>query len=62
MLGGIGIPELIIILILALLLFGARRLPEIGKALGKGIREFKNAASSIQNGLEEDNEDKKNSE
>jgi sec-independent protein translocase protein TatA len=38
---GIGIPELIIILIIILLLFGASRLPEIGRGLGKGIKNFK---------------------
>lgn len=41
MLGSIGIPELIIILIIILLLFGASRLPEIGRGLGKGIKNFK---------------------
>ena len=38
---GIGIPELIIILVIILLLFGASRLPEIGRGLGKGIKNFK---------------------
>lgn len=40
---GIGLPELLIILLVCLLLFGANRLPEIGKSLGEGIREFKRA-------------------
>ena len=40
---GIGMPELIVILIVVLLIFGAAKLPEIGKALGKAIREFKKA-------------------
>lgn len=40
---GIGMPELIVILVVVLLIFGAARLPEIGKALGKAIKEFKNA-------------------
>ena len=39
--GPIGIPELIIIFLIIMLLFGASRLPEIGKGLGKGIRNFK---------------------
>ncbi len=39
--GSIGIPELIIILVIILLLFGASRLPEIGRGLGKGIKNFK---------------------
>ena len=38
---GLGLPELLIILFLALLLFGANRLPEIGSSLGKAIRGFK---------------------
>lgn len=41
MFGNIGIPELIIILVIILLLFGASRLPEIGRGLGKGIKNFK---------------------
>ena len=40
---GIGFPELLIILLVCLLLFGANRLPEIGKSLGDSIREFKKA-------------------
>ena len=40
---GIGFPELMIILLVCLLLFGANRLPEIGRSLGEGIREFKKA-------------------
>lgn len=60
MFGNIGITELLVILILALLLFGARRLPEIGKALGKGIREFKDATKGITEDLEdEDDEEQK---
>lgn len=38
---GIGVPELIVILVVALVIFGPGRLPEIGGALGKGIRDFK---------------------
>ena len=38
---GIGLPELLVILLVLLLLFGASRLPEIGKSLGEAIREFK---------------------
>ena len=43
MFGPIGIPELIIILVIILLLFGASRLPEIGRGLGKGIKNFKDS-------------------
>ena len=47
MIGGIGIWELIIILVIILLLFGATRLKDIGKGLGEGIREFKKAARGL---------------
>ncbi|MCX5776928.1 MAG: twin-arginine translocase TatA/TatE family subunit [Candidatus Firestonebacteria bacterium] len=39
----IGMPELIIILVIALLIFGAGKLPEVGRSLGKSIKEFKSA-------------------
>lgn len=41
--GGFGWPELIIILVIVLVLFGAKRLPEIGRSLGSGMREFKDS-------------------
>jgi len=40
---GIGAPELIVILVIALIVFGPGKLPEIGSALGKGVRDFRNA-------------------
>jgi sec-independent protein translocase protein TatA len=43
MIGGIGMPELIIILVIILIIFGAGKLPEIGAGLGKGIKNFKSA-------------------
>ncbi len=43
MLGGIGLPELIVILVIVLIIFGAGKLPQIGEGLGKGIRNFKKA-------------------
>ena len=49
MLGGVGIPELIIILVIILLLFGASRLPEIGRGLGKGIKNFKESTRDDKN-------------
>ncbi|WP_457627122.1 twin-arginine translocase TatA/TatE family subunit [Persephonella sp.] len=45
MIGGIGIPELLLIFGILLLLFGARKLPEIGRGLGEGIRSFKSSLS-----------------
>jgi len=45
--GRIGLGELILILIIALVVFGPAKLPEIGKAVGKGMREFKNAARGL---------------
>ena len=43
MFGRLGLPELVIILIIIILIFGANRLPEIGRGIGKGIRNFKDA-------------------
>jgi sec-independent protein translocase protein TatA len=43
----IGAPEIILLLLVALLLFGAKRLPEIGRSLGSGMREFKDSVSGI---------------
>jgi TatA/E family protein of Tat protein translocase len=45
---GIGAPELIIIAIIALLIFGPSKLPELGKTIGKGLREFRNASSNLK--------------
>jgi sec-independent protein translocase protein TatA len=42
---GISLPELLILLVVLLLVFGAKRLPEMGRSLGKGMREFKDAVS-----------------
>jgi sec-independent protein translocase protein TatA len=43
MFGGIGMPELLVILVIVLIIFGANKLPQIGEGLGKGIRNFKKA-------------------
>lgn len=51
MFGGIGPMELLLIFLVVLLLFGAKRLPEIGSSLGKGIREFKGSFREIENEL-----------
>ena len=52
-LGSIGMPELLIILVIILLVFGAKRLPELARGLGKGIREFKDATKHVENEFKE---------
>jgi sec-independent protein translocase protein TatA len=49
MIGRVGIPELVIILFIIILIFGANRLPDIGRGIGKGIRNFKEATRDGQN-------------
>ncbi len=46
MIGGLGMPELVIILVIILIIFGAGKLPEIGAGLGKGIKNFRTATKS----------------
>lgn len=50
--GSIGMPELIVIFMVVLLLFGSKRLPELARGLGKGIREFKKATNDFKNELD----------
>lgn len=50
---GIGIPELILILVLALIIFGPGKLPEVGKAIGRGLSEFKKATRDVENDLKQ---------
>jgi TatA/E family protein of Tat protein translocase len=52
MFGSLGIPELILIFIVALIVFGPKRLPEIGKTLGKAMGEFKKATDDFKNTIE----------
>ena len=49
--GSLGVPELLIIFLVILLVFGAKRIPEIARGMGKGIREFKDATSDIKREL-----------
>ena len=56
----LGFPELIIIFVVALLVFGPRKLPELGRSLGKGLSEFKRASNDLRTTLDEEirNEDR----
>ena len=54
MFGSIGMPELVIILVIALIIFGPRKLPELGRSLGKSLGEFKKASNELRNTLEEE--------
>ena len=54
---GIGTTELIIIMFIILLIFGAKKLPELAQGLGKGIREFKRASTDIQEELSMNKDD-----
>jgi TatA/E family protein of Tat protein translocase len=51
---GIGFPEMLLIMAVALLVFGPKRLPEIGKSLGKAIREFKRSSDELKERFEEE--------
>ncbi len=51
--GGLGTTEILLIAVVVLVLFGAKKLPEIGKSLGKGLREFKKATNEITSPLQE---------
>ncbi|MGQ9495576.1 MAG: Sec-independent protein translocase protein TatB [Thermoanaerobaculaceae bacterium] len=54
MFGSIGFPELVMIFIIALLLFGPKQLPNLGRTLGKALAEFKRASNDLQRTLEEE--------
>jgi len=54
MFGSLGMPELVIILVIALIIFGPRKLPELGRSLGKSIGEFKKASNELRTTLEEE--------
>ncbi|MXW64578.1 MAG: twin-arginine translocase TatA/TatE family subunit [Bacteroidetes bacterium SB0662_bin_6] len=56
---GLGTPEIILIALALLLIFGAKRIPEIARGLGKGMREFKDATKDIQRELTVDIDDRK---
>jgi len=54
MFGSIGMPELVIILVIALIVFGPRKLPELGRSLGRSLGEFKKASNELRNTLEDE--------
>lgn len=52
MFGSLGFPEILFILVLGLLVFGPKRLPEVGRTLGKGLREFRRATTDLKRSVE----------
>jgi TatA/E family protein of Tat protein translocase len=52
--GPMGMPEMVVIAVIALIIFGPRKLPELGKSLGKSIAEFKRASNELKNTLEDE--------
>ena len=57
--GSVGTPEILVILVIALLLFGPTKLPDLGRSLGRAIREFKKASSELQETIEREVDDLK---
>jgi sec-independent protein translocase protein TatA len=57
--GNLGTPEILVIGLIILVLFGAKRIPEFMQGLGKGVREFKKAARDIQDEIEKPEDNKK---
>jgi TatA/E family protein of Tat protein translocase len=53
MFGNIGLPEMLVIMAIALLIFGPKKLPEVGRSLGKAMREFKKSTEEIKDRFEE---------
>jgi len=54
MFGNIGFPELLIILAIALLIFGPKKLPEVGRSIGRALREFRKTSNEIKEKIEEE--------
>jgi TatA/E family protein of Tat protein translocase len=53
---GLGVQELVLIFVIIMVLFGAKKLPEMGRGLGRGIREFKNATNSLDDDDDDESE------
>jgi sec-independent protein translocase protein TatA len=52
--GSIGVPEMIVIFVVALIVFGPKKLPELGKSLGKGLAEFRRASNELKATIDEE--------
>lgn len=59
-LGGIGLPEILVIALVVLLLFGGKKIPELMRGLGKGVKNFKEGMNGVESDAEKDDGDKKN--
>ena len=55
--GSIGVPEVLIVLVIALIVLGPKKLPEVGRSLGRGMREFKDSISGLTPGDDDDDTD-----
>jgi sec-independent protein translocase protein TatA len=58
MFSGIGVPELLIVLVIALIVLGPKKLPEVGRSLGRGMREFKDSVSGISLDSDDDEDER----
>jgi sec-independent protein translocase protein TatA len=61
MLGALGYQEILLILVIVLLMFGGKKIPELMRGLGRGVREFNDAKSNVKKEIEEHSSDIKNS-
>ena len=59
MFGNLGATEIILIILAILILFGAKKIPELARGIGKGMREFKKAVKEVEDDINVDDEDKK---
>lgn len=60
--GGLGMPEVLVIVLVVLLLFGGKKIPELMKGLGKGVRSFKDGMREVENDLESSDKEKTDKE